>query len=80
MWLDNDRLHFKSYNEAALKSTVRSQVYIPMEEVELNHDIEGTFSYLAINTSLNITLCWCFSPTSFMINQKYCNLVKFLIY
>ena len=43
MWMDNDRLHFKSYNEAALKSTVRSQVYIPIEEIELLLDIEGDY-------------------------------------
>merc|ERR1712136_699334 len=35
MWLEGEKLHFKSYNEAALRSSVRSQVFIPMEDLEL---------------------------------------------
>lgn len=41
MWLEGEKLHFKSYNEAALRSSVRSQVFIPMEDLELMNEITG---------------------------------------
>merc|ERR1712142_1282052 len=38
-------MHFKSFNETALKSSVRSQVFIPMDDVELNHPIDGPLTF-----------------------------------
>ena len=43
LWIDNNRLNLKSYTdcEGILKNTVRSEVSIPVSDVEVSDCLEG---------------------------------------
>ena len=43
LWIDNNRLNLKSYTdcEGILKNTVRSEVSIPVSDVEISDCLEG---------------------------------------
>ena len=47
LWLDKQRLNLKSYNKAIglLKTNVRSEVSIPLSELEITDCVEGSLTF-----------------------------------
>jgi len=47
LWLDKQRLHLKSYNktQGLMKTNVRSEVSIPLSELEITDQVEGSLTF-----------------------------------